>query len=311
MKIAFNSLNSGLGNNGGTKTIIKCCEVLNNLGHKCDIISNVDNFTWFDHDPVIRYIPNDLDVVIAVACTDVEFTLRMNVPKKAWYIRGHESWACGEERLRRYYNSGLFNIVNSKNLKQKLASYGASSVVVYQGLDLDTWKDRKLRSNGKVRIGCLYNKKPTKRWADFVELAKILGTEKYEYVGMGDTMRNDPFLTYFKPNASIKELNDVYNSCHTWFAPTELEGLHNVPIEAALCGCLIVCSDATLNGMGFDYAFNDNTAMVYESRNIEHAAELIRNPNLDVVERMDNHLRNNIGSREKNMKKMISYLEKR
>jgi len=309
MKLAFNTVNSGLANGGGSRTVILCSQTLEKLGHKCDIIGVDDRFTWFEHKPIIPYFPSDLDVVIATACTTVGSTLRSNVPIKAWYIRGHESWVYSEEQLKTCYKADLFNIVNSKGLKQKLAAYGADSVVIYPGID-SFWENRNLRSKDKIRIGCLYQKKPTKRWEDFAALAKILGYKDYEYVGFGDKMRNDEFLVDFKSNPTLDELINFYSSCHIWFAPTELEGLFNVPIEAALCGCLIVCSDAPMNGQGFDYAFNDNTAMVYEARNIEHAAKIIRNPNWDVIERMDNHLRNNIGSREKNMKKMISLLEK-
>ena len=309
MKLAFNSINSGLGNNGGSRTIIKCAESIEKLGHRCDIIANVDNFTWFEHKPVINYLPDDLDVLIAVACSDVIPTLRLNVPKKAWYIRGHENWTMTDDQLGQLYTSGIFNIVNSRGLQQLLASYGADSKVVYQGIDFDWWEDRNVRSNNKTRIGCLYQEKPTKRWIDFVKLAEILGDEDYEYIGVGLKERNDEFLTRYWTNASKEDLNEAYNSCHIWFAPTELEGLHNVPIEAALCGCLIVCSDAPMNGMGFDYAFNNNTAMVYRTRDIEHAAKLIKNPNWDVVDRMFNHIKFNIGTREDNMRKMAEYLE--
>ncbi|GAG56059.1 unnamed protein product [marine sediment metagenome] len=308
MKLSFNTINSGLANNGGSRTVILCSQTLEKLGHRCDIIGVDDRFTWFKHKPIIPYFPSDLEVVIATACTTVASTLSCNVPIKAWYIRGNESWVYNEEQLKTCYNAGLFNIVNSKGLKQKLATYGADSVVVYPGIDF-CWENRNLRPKNKIRIGCLYQKKPTKRWKDFVALAKILGTKQYEYVGFGDTMRDDEFLTNFWVHASIEELNNVYSSCHIWFAPTELEGLFNVAIEAALCGCLIVCGDEPIGGMIYDYAFNDNTAMVYERKNIEHAAELIRNPNWSCIERMDNHLRNNIGSREKNMKKLVNYLE--
>ena len=309
MKLAFNSINSGLGNNGGSRTIIKCAECIELLGHRCDIIANVDNFKWFEHKPVINYLPPDLDVLIAVACSDVVPTLKLNAPKKAWYIRGHENWTMSDEQLGQLYNSGIFNIVNSGGLQQLLATYGADSKVVYQGIDFDWWENKNVRSNDKIRIGCLYQEKPTKRWVDFVELAKILGHDNYEYIGVGLNERNDEFLTKYWQNASKEDLNEAYNSCHIWFAPTELEGLHNVPIEAALCGCLIVCSDAPMNGMGFDYAFDGNTAMVYHARDIKHAAELIRNPNWSVVERMYNHLIKNVGSRKLNMKKMVEYLE--
>lgn len=307
MKIAFNMSQCGLGNNGGTKTIIRCAEILEKLGHRCDIIAVTNKFTWFEHKPVISHVPSDLDIIIAAACTDVVSTLQINVPKKAWYIRGHENWTMSDKDLGLRYNSGLFNIVNSKGLQQLLTYYGAESEVVYQGIDFDLWEDKKLRKN-KIRIGCLYQNKKSKRWVDFIKLAEILG-EEYEYVGFGYNMRNDSFLTEYKQNPNHNDLVDLYNSCHIFFAPTELEGLHNPPLEAALCGCLIVCSDAPMNGMGLDYAFHNNTAMVYRARDIEHAAEVIKNPNWNIVKRMYNHLEFGIGTREDNMKKMIEYLE--
>lgn len=310
MKLAFNCLNSGLGNNGGTKTVVACAQALEKLGHEVDILAYVDNFTWIPHKPTKRFIPSGLDAVIAVACTDVEHTLRMDVPRKAWYIRGHENWTYSDKQLRELYNAGLFNIVNSKGMQQLLATYPASSVVVYQGIDFDLWKDLKLRPKEKIRIGCLHQEKKTKRWGDFVKLSRILGTEDYEYVSFGLKRCNANFLKEYHQNANVETLNNLYSSCHIWFAPTELEGLHNVPMEAALCGCLVVCSDHPMNGMGFDYAFNDNTAMVYQTRNIEHAAELIREPNWDVIDRMYNCLGYSIGSREENMKKLVEYLAK-
>lgn len=310
MNIVFNSLNSGLANNGGSRTVILCAQALEELGHRCDIVATSDRFTWFDHKPVIQYIPSSTDVIIATGCTTVMTTLESWVPNKAWYIRGHETWMYSEEQLVELYNiPEIKNIVNSKGLQQKLFSYGADSTVVYPGLDLDMWGDRDLRHTSKTRIGCLYNKKPTKRWEDFVKLAEILGTDGYEYVGIGDTHRNDEFLTYFKANASINELNDIYSSCHIWFAPTELEGLHNVPIEAALCGCLIVCSDHLMNGM--DYALQYVTAGVYESRNIEQAALFIENNDYDLglIHEMQWLLKEMMGSRKECMKRMVKYLE--
>lgn len=308
MKLAFNTVNSGLGNNGGSRTVILCSQVLEKLGHRCDIIGTSDRFTWFEHKPIIPYFPSDLDVIIATACTTVASTLYSGVPKKAWYIRAHEDWAMDEKDLITCYNAGLLNIVNSKGLQEKLKSYGVESKVIYQGIDFDWWEGRNLRPKDKIRIGALHTRQPRKRWKDFVKLAKILGTKDYEYVGMGNAKPDDNFLTEFKLNANVDELNSLYSSCHIWFAPTENEGLHNVPMEASLCKCLIVCSDHKLNGMVLDYAFDD-TALVYKFGDLDHAADLIRHPNWDVIERMDNHLRNNIGSREKNMKKMISLLE--
>jgi len=309
MKIAFNVSNSGLGNNGGSRTILLCQKTLENLGHTCDVVGTVDNFTWFDHKPIINYMPHDLTAVIATACTTVTATMTCDVPVKAWYIRGHETWTMSEENLIKLYKAQLLNLVNSVGLQKQLESYGVQSEVIYQGVDTSFWKNKNTRSGNKIRIGCLYNKKPTKRWDDFTKLANILGKEKYEYIGVGDERRKDDFLAGYWTNATSEELNNIYSSCHIWFAPTIQEGLHNMPLEAALCGCLIVCSDHPLNGMVHDYAFDGETAMVYEFDNIEQATELIRNPNWSLTSKMQRYIKNVIGTRENNMSKLVKYLE--
>lgn len=313
IRIVFNALNSGLANNGGTRTILKCCEVLNKLGHHCNVVATVDKFSWFNHRRVVSYIPDDLDVMVAVACSDaLAMESRLRDPyKKAWYIRAHENWAMSDGILGALYRNPALNIVNSKGLQKKIKEdYHANSVVVYQGIDFDWWEDRDLRPKDKIRIGALHTKQPRKRWKDFVKLAKILGPEKYEYVGMGSTAPEETgFLSDFKVNANVEQLNNLYSSCHIWFAPTVNEGLHNVPMEASLCGCLVVCGKEPLNGMMHDYAFDGKTAMLYDKKDIQQAAELIKNPNWSLVSNMQDHLRFEIGTREDNMRKFVSVLE--
>ena len=306
MYVVFNALNSGLGNNGGSRTLIKCAATIEKIGHKCDIIAQADNFTWFEHKPPINYLPKDADAIVATACTTVDSTLKTDVPIKAWYVRGHESWMYSEDVLSKLYNAPLINIANSYGLKRKIEEVGAEVEVVHQGIDLDLWKDLDTRGS-KTRIGCLYQKKSTKRWEDFIKLSEILGTYDYEYVAFGDTIRKDSFLCSYMCSASSDELSRLYSSCHIWFVPTELEGLHNPPMEAALCGVLVVCNDHPMNGISLDYGFN-STAMVYKHRDIENAAELIRNADYSKVDIMKEFLTVDIGSREKNMLKLIDYL---
>jgi len=309
MKIAFNVSNSGLGNNGGSRTILLCKQALESLDHSCDIVGTEDNFTWFDHKPIINYVPHNIDSFIATACTTVTSTMMTDVPIKAWYIRAHETWAMTEENLIKLYNAGLINLVNSKGLQKQLEGYGVKSDVVYQGIDLNIWIDKKLRKDGVIRIGCLYTRQPRKRWKDFVHLANILGIDGYEYISIGNATPKEDFLTESYVNKSSKELVNIYSSCNIWFAPTENEGLHNVPMEAALCGCLVVCSDHPLNGMVYDYAFDRRTAMVYEFGNIEQAAKLIKNPDWFLIGNMQYQIQNYIGTREDNMRKMVEMLK--
>jgi hypothetical protein len=308
MKLAFNMMECGLGNNGGTRTILLCQKTLEELGHVCDVIARNDSFTWFKHKPAVSYVPSYMDAIIATACTTVDSTYRSNARVKAWYIRAHEDWTYSNRQLQACYNKGLMNIVNSNGLKQVLAAWGADSHVIYQGIDFDWWEDRKLRKENVIRIGCLCTKQSRKRWKDFVKLYEILGDKGYEYVSVGNAKPAENFLARSWVNVDHDELCDAYSSCHIWFAPTESEGLHNVPMEANLCGCLVVCGDEPLNGMIYDYAFPGNTAMVYNRKDIDHAAELIRNPNWELVDKMQKCIRERIGTRQTNMKKLIKFL---
>lgn len=309
MNIGFNLLDIGLGNNGGTRTLLKCTNTLNSIGHSAVMLARSDNFTWFDHEKPLASIPNDLDAIIAASCHDINSTFTSGIRKKAWYIRAHETWLTTEDTLISLYKiNNIKNLVNSKALQIKLKEFDVESSVIYQGIDFDLWKNKKLRDIDKIRIGCLYTTQPRKRWKDFVKLASLLGNDDYEYVGIGNSKPKEDFLTHFACNVDSNELCDVYSSCHIWFAPTDSEGLHNVPMEANLCGCLVVCSDEPLNGMVYDYAF-DHTAMIYKSKDIEHAAYNIKNADFSLVKNMQLYLKEYIGNRETNMKKLVNILE--
>lgn len=310
MKIAFNML-IGFANNGGCKTILKCHDIFKKLNHESLLIAkDKGSFTWFDFDDPINYIPKDLDVFIATGCDTVKKTLESDAKIKAWYIRAHENWRMTEEELLLQYNKNIIKIVNSNGLKKKLIELGIKEeeiYVIYQGVDLDLWNDYDCRDNNKTNIGCLFSNKRRKRFEDFISLKNKLGTEKYKYYAFGTENCNHSFLTKYYKNPSIKELNDLYNKCHIWFAPTDNEGLHNVPLEAGLCGCLIVCGNHPLNGMIYDYAFNNISAMIYD--NIDHACDIIRNPHYNITNNMKKIITENIRDRESNMKKMINIFE--
>ena len=311
MKIGFNFIGCGMGNNGGTRTIIKCSEILKRLGHKSTIISEIDNFTWFNHDFPVRKIPRDLEAIIATACTTVHNTLDSKIQKKAWYIRGHENWCMKERELNELYlRDDIIKICNSKGLKKTVEKHGAKDVrVVYQGVDFEIWNNTNIRDqNEKITIGCLHNKTlKTKKWEDFRILAQKLGNKKFQFVSFGSTKCEESFLKEHIVSPNKDRLKKFYNRCDIWFAPTESEGLHNPPIEAALCGCLVLCSNNPRNGMLGDYAIKDKTAMVYS--NLDEACDMIRNPNYNLVKNMKIYIREQIGTREKNMKKLVEILQ--
>ena len=308
MNIVFNFNNCGMGNNGGTRTILYCQKTLEKMGHNCDIITPIDKFTWFKHKPPLCNPPSNIDILIATSCKTVDSTLKIPAKKKAWYIRAHETWAMSEKELIKKYNSGLVNIVNSNALKEQLEQYGIKSTVVYQGIDIEQWYNTNPSKSSKITIGCLHTTQPRKRWKDFIKLANILGHKNYNYVGIGSSQPREQFLSNFVLNGDSNQLRELYSSCDIWFAPTNSEGLHNVPMEASLCGCLIVCSDAPLNGMIKDYA-NEKTAMIYPSKDINEAARLIQNAQWDLIKPMQNYIKTNIKSRRDNMQALVSLFE--
>lgn len=317
MNICFNLQNCGLGNNGGSQTIILSSQTLNDIGHKSNIVTDHggSGFTWFKHAKPIKNFPNDTDVVIATGCTTVIHTSKLNIPKKYWWIRGHEIWGYPEKKLLSLYNlKNVVNITNSHGLAKRISKLGCTEPchVIQQGIDLDLWEDLNLRKdNKKIKIGCLYGQKPSKKWSDFVTLSKMLGSDQYEYIGIGSASPpNSSFLSSFAKNASKEKLKEVYSSCDIWFAPTVNEGLHNVPMEASLCGALLVCSNSDYNGMIHDYAFHNRSAFIYS--NLDEAVSIIetkkREDNLNIIKESRKIIENDIGSRPHNMKKLIKLI---
>jgi hypothetical protein len=316
IEIAFNLIDCGLANNGGSQTIIKSCETLNKLGVKSHLVSNINNFTWFKHQSPILRFPSTVNAVIATGQGTVKHTAKLNIDKKFWWIRGHEDWWLSDQGLLKLYNiPNIINITNSHGLKKRIENLGCNQPchVVHQGMDLDLWEDLNLRKNNKkIRIGCLHTKQPLKNWPEFQKLAKSLDRNKYEFVGVGSSPARDSFLSEFITNATKPQLKNLYSSCDIWFAPTKNEGLHNVPMEASLCGALIVCSNRNHNGMIHDYAFHNKSAFVYS--NLEEAISIIetkkREDNLNIIKESQKIIENNIGSRYHNMKKLIELITK-
>ena len=191
-------------------------------------------------------------------------------------------------------------LVNSPWLKEELAKHSIKSEFCHAGLD--NWCDLNLRQR-KTRIGFLYSTVSTKKWSHCEKLASQLGFKEYEYVAFGTGKCKKHWLTEYLRNPSFYELQQFYSQCHIWFAPTVLEGWHNPPAEASMCGALVVCHRGPRNGM--HYA-DDRTAMLYET--LPEAARSIQRPDYSKVLRMKNHLNRNVGTREKCMERLVKLI---
>lgn len=306
MKIVFNLYNVGLGNNGGSRTIIKCAETLSSLGENVVIFTNNRiKYTWSKIKIPIVYGEKHpiCDVSIATGFKSIAMTMKSASRKKYCYIRGWERWVTNEKNLlRAYHQPGLKCIVNSIWLKEYLRKWGTESEIIYPGLDFDKFFITTNKKNQDV--AALYSAKHrTKRHEDARWLNKRC---KLKISMLNEDIKD----------ASEDTLRGWYNNFKVWLSTSELEGLHNPPMEAGLCGCALVCTDHLMSGTK-DYAIHNKTALVYPQRDLLTAYKYIKmllenrkfrrslNANLRTL------LYDKIGSREDNMTRLLRYIREK
>ena len=303
----------GLSNNGGSRTILLSCDALNKMGHRAVVVTSSDKYTWHKHEKPVKKIPADTDVCIACSVSDID-TMLAKKPKKAeamWWCRLLETYQMPENKIvkrARYVKT----LVNSEGLQRWFARHGVNTTIAYQGVDAERWIDMGKRGDKPV-IGVLMSAKPRKH-CDIVEkIVNELGDE-YDYIGYGakkDQTRDMHKLISrkfinFKTNVGYTDLLIMYNMAHTWVSTSTQEGLHNPPLEAALCGCAVVYPDSELSGCS-DYC-DDETAWQYEALNYKSACEAIRKADKSKNEKQRQLIANKIGNRLTAMGRMVEIL---
>ncbi len=305
MRIVFNLHKVGLGNNGGSRTLIKSAETLASLGEEVIVASNIPNkYTWEKIKNNVQFVCNKNipkgDVIIASGIGSVRSTVSSNFKKKFYFIRGFETWAAKKEVLFKSYKS-LRCIVNSSWLKVMLASKGVKSNLVFNGLDFDDFYD--MCGKRDYPLGCLFHKKHK--------------TKNYDFIKNSASAGGIPLLSLNKDikGSTPKELNKWYNSIKVWVASSQLEGLHNPPMEASLSGCGLVSTDHPRSGTT-DYVVPNETALVYAHGDTVGAASQIQRMIDDdelrcrLNKNMKELLKNKIGTREQNMARFLEILKK-
>lgn len=298
MRIVFNLKDVGLGNNGGSRTLIKCAETLQQLGHEVILVSPSNRYSWHKISVKVQSaIPKKCDAIVATGFASVKSTVGHPAKRKFYYIRGFERWQASEEKLIKSYKS-LNCIVNSEWLQGYFRKKKISCRLVYPGLDFDDFYiDPNIEREHS--LGGLFSKKhKTKRHDDILQVG--------ERVGCKPVLLNRDLV-----HPTPKQLRKFYSRIKIWMAPTELEGLHNCPMEASLCGCALVATDHARNGM-HDYL--DHTALIYPARDLDactdYVEKLMRDEDFreELNGRMISLLKTKIGDRATNMKKMASIL---
>lgn len=296
MNILFDATGCGLGNNGGSNTVVRSAEALRGLGYAVDVVARVNHYTWTK--PSITPGPghHSADVVVCVSVWDVDHALTFMVPT-FWWVRGWETWVKGEgwwlAQLKKFTDAGGRLIANAQHLVDRLAAHGFDATLCYAGLDLDTWEDAAPRPRECIMGAMKYNRHSSKRSDSMQQVADAL-------------LPKQSLLLDIKGANTPSQLREAYNCCDVWFAPTESEGFHNVAPEACLCGCLVVCNNLPSNGMG-DWA-TEETAMFYDPSDPGGAITAIQRPDYGRVAKAQSVLREKIGSRERNMRRFVEIL---
>lgn len=330
MVITFNAQNVGYGNNGGTATLFHSANVLHQLGHRVNVISDSENqFSWFklNGPKFIKAYGTDYpdaDIHVATGAGSVKHVFKAPVSKgvKFWWIRGHESWIAKDDSLfSMYRNPEIRNMVNSECLRKFIEKKtGMASTVVRPGLDFDVFRSTRKRNwrKRKFTIGALYTERASKRfkWLPYI-------CDSLKNKGVACRLRlfgswEDPIaLDYheYLREPSPARLNEFYNDVDFWIAPTKTEGLHIPPQEAMLCGCVVIGAAGELNGMN-DYLKDGVTG--YLVNHPDQAVELLVRfisdkwfvRNVEFVSRAGAQKIRSLGDRRHNMGLMAEHFRK-
>ncbi|MGD2072089.1 MAG: glycosyltransferase family 4 protein [Candidatus Thorarchaeota archaeon] len=322
MKVLFDFRQVGMGNNGGTSTIVRSANQLVEMGHEVTILDSSRNqFTWC---PLFakhirpkknNHVP-DADVVIATGYKSVGPTIRLpeRCGIKSHWIRAWETWVMPEEKIvGKIMNQPTVKLVNSICLHKKLKEHGLDSYIIRPGYDLDLLYPMSIHTPNNIVLGGLFRtgvhgKRKRTEWI-FNAVREI--KKKYDvmlWMFGSEANPNNPLIDRYLRLPNMKEKSKFYNSIDIWLAPTMSEGLHMPPAEVMLVECPVVGTNAELSGMQ-DYLIHGETGYVSQNNLkdfIKYIEKLIENPFLreDFGRRGRKRILE-IGDRKKNMQKLV------
>lgn len=326
MKIIFDLVNCGLGNNGGSHTIVQSANTLTLLRHDVTIIDSMKNsYSWDELRAKHLIVKNakdipTADVIIATGYKTVSHVQQL--PKrcglKCHWLRGWELWQMPEERIvSDILKNDLIKFVNGIGLQEKLKSYGIDSHIVRPGNDINFFIPAKTRDNRiDIVLGGLYHSKHRTKRTDWVlgigkQLKKKYPMLKLFLFGATPLPIGTKVDHYIQqPSGNLK--NIFFNSVDIWLATSELEGLHIVPQEAMLTECAVVTTNAPLAGTK-DYILDGVTGLVSDNHVFSFSAcveKLINNKLLrSILGKQGRRKIVEMGNRVENMRQMIKLLE--
>jgi len=330
MRIIFDFRNVGMGNNGGTLTVVKSANTLVEMGHDVFIIDSFRNqHTWnkLNAEHIIPKNNNripDADIIIATGYKSVSTTVTApgRCGLKVHWIRGWETWQLSEKQIvERVLSAPTLKLVNSICLQNKLKQFNFDSTIIRPGYDYEELyplpKTAAWANKDFVVLGGLYTEGkhvPIKRPGWIFHVADVLN-KKYKNVVL--TMFGAPKIMkvksvkFYYSNPSIEEKLKFYNQIDIWLAPTRQEGLHMPPAEAMMTECPVIATNAEMSGTQ-DYMVHGATGLVSEN-NLDSFLECteILYKNSYYRTKAGQEARKQIirlGSRKENMRKFVNLI---
>jgi len=325
MKIIFDLRSTGLGNNGGSLTLIKSGNTLVDLGHEVyfiDSFRNMNTWAFLNAKHIIVKNKNqlpDADAIIATGYKSVALTIR--APKrcglKLHWLRGWETWQGSQSWIiTNILNAPTLKIVNGIGLQEKLKKHGFKSQLIRPGYDLqELYPTGKRDETDDIVIGGLYHQKHAKikRVSWLLDVSTYLKSKRKDVKLhlMGATKNPSLTIDKYITNPTTKNKNYFYNEIDIWMAPAMQEGLHMPPAEAMLTECPIVTTSNPMSGTQ-DYALHEYNGLVSDDNylSFQNSVEALVEDK-KARKTMGKRARNSIvelGSRQENMSKLLQLI---
>ncbi len=319
----FDLVNVGLGNNGGSFSIVNSANTLLDMGHDVVVIDSGRNqHTWTELRAEHRIIGKqttipDAKVVIASGSRSVSHVCRLpeRCGVKFHWIRGWESWTMTDSQLiDQTLKVPTIKMVNSLCLQDKLRSLGFKSYLIRPGYDIEHATPIGKRINSTINLGGLYAE--TKHWTykrtDWIIMAANILKGEFDNIQLhmfGTRDPKNPHINHYIRSPNAKEKLVFYNNVDIFLAPNSREGLTMPPAEAMLTECPVVGTDTPMSGMQ-DYLFNCQTGIVTKDTFqafVEGIKVLINMPKerLHMGKQARKHIIT-LGTRKQNMEQMVS-----
>lgn len=205
---------------------------------------------------------------------------RISPSSKFYLIQGFEDWDdVSKEDVIRSYHLPLQKIVIAQWLKAVVNACGEECEVVPNGFDFDYFQLKKpINQRDRFTVCMLYHFQKLKGCAEGIKTLNLVKKKHPELQVniFGATPRPadlpEWFHYYQQPNR--EEHNQVYNEASVFLACSHSEGWGLTLGEAMICGCAVVCTDAS----GYlEMATDGETALISPVKDAEAmAANLLR-----------------------------------